>query len=90
VKHRSKLPHLGKVGMILQVKSVFTPDAPMEDLEKGINLPLIQSGVKSDLSKFKFCAGSERGPGLGGVPRCWMPTLRMVFAIVFKSDNLWG
>lgn len=62
----------------------------MEDLEKGIDLPLVQRGVKGDLRKLKFCTGSKRGPGLRWVPGTWASMLGMVLAIIFKSDNLRG
>jgi hypothetical protein len=77
-----------KLSMVLQTQCIFTPNTAMEELEKCINLPLIQGRIKSDLSEFELCAGSERGPRLGGVPRSWAMMLRMVFAIFFKFDNL--
>ena len=87
MKHRCKFPHMCKLGMVLQIQRIFTPNTTTEELEKSINLPLIQGRIKSNLSKLELCAGSERGPRLGGVPRSWVSMLRMVFAILFKFDN---
>src|SRR5271156_2740951 len=88
MKHRRKFPHMCKLSMVLQIQRIFTPNTTTEELEKCINLPLIQGRIKSNLGKLKLCAGSERGPRLGGVPRSWASTLRMVFVILFKFDNL--
>jgi hypothetical protein len=74
--------------MVLQTQYIFTLNTAMEELEKCINLPFIQGCIKSDLSKFELCAGSERCPRSGGVPRGWATTLRMILAILFKFDHL--
>jgi hypothetical protein len=88
MKHRCKFPHVYKLSMVLQIQCIFTPNTATEELEKCINLSFIQGCIKSDLSKFELCMGSERGPRLGGVPSGWAMTLRMVFTIFFKFDNL--
>ena len=88
MKHRCKLPHICKLGVVLQIQCIFTPNTTMEELEKCVYLPLIQGYIKSDLGKFELCTGSERSPRLGGVPRSWVLTLWMVFTILFKFDDL--
>jgi len=74
--------------MILQIQCVFTHKAAAEDLEQSINLPLVQGRIESDLSKFKLGAGSEWGPGLGGIPRSWTSMLRVIFTIFFEFSGL--
>ena len=88
MKHRCKFPHMHKLSVVLQTQCIFTPNTTMEELENCINLSLVQGRIKSDLGKFELCAGSERGPRLGGVPSSWASSLRMVFTILFKFDNL--
>ena len=88
MKHRCKFPHMRKLCMVLQTQCIFTTNTTTEELEKCINLPLIQGRIKGDLGKFKLCANSERGIRLGGVPRSWASSLRMIFAILFKFDSL--
>ena len=76
--------------MIFQTKLVFALDATMEEFEECIDLSLVQGGIKSYLRKFEVSTGSEWGPGFGGVPRRWTSMLRVVLAVLFELNDLWG
>ena len=90
MKHRCKFPHMHKLSMILQLQCIFTSNTTTEELEEFVDLSLIQGCIKRDLGKLELRAGSERGPGLGGVPRRRASMLRIIFVIIFKFDDLWS
>ena len=89
MEYGSKVPHLQKISVILQIQLVFALNATVEDVEQRVNLPLIQGRIKSDLGEFKLCAGSEWRPGPCRVSRGGTSMLRVEFTIIFKLNDLW-